>query len=58
MIRSICTASKFLSKRQLKWELLKYVVQKFATNYTKHIAKEKRQQRTSLENQLQILKKV
>ena len=41
MIRRFCTANKFFSNRQLKWELLKWEVQKF--NYTKHIAKEKRQ---------------
>ena len=46
-----------LCNRQLKWELLKYEVWKFAIKYTKKIAKEKRQQRTNLENQLKILKK-
>ena len=34
-------------------ELLKYEVRKFTINYTKRIAKEKRQQRTNLENQLE-----
>ena len=57
MICSFCTANKSLSNRQLKWELLKYEVRKFTINYTKQIAKEKRQQRTNLENQLKILEK-
>ena len=55
MIRSFCTANKCLSNLQLKWELLKYEVRKFTINYTKQIAKEKRQQRIKLENQLKIL---
>ena len=38
-------------------ELLKYEVRKFTINYTKQTAKEKRQQRTNLENQLKILEK-
>ena len=57
MICSFCTVNKFLSNRQLKWELLKYEVLKFTINYTKQIAKEKRQQRTIPENQLKILEK-
>ena len=57
MIRSFCTGNKCLSNRQLKWELLKYEVRKFTINYTKQIAKEKRQQRIKLENQLKILEK-
>ena len=48
----------FLFNCQLKWELFKYEVQEFTINYTKHIAKEKRQQRTNLENQLIILEKI
>ena len=39
MIRSFYTASKSLSNRQLKWELLKYEFRKFTINYTKQIAK-------------------
>ena len=42
-------------KRQLKWEFLKYEVRKFTIKYTKHSAKEKRQQRINLENQLKKL---
>ena len=32
--------------------VLKYGVRKFTIKYTKHVAKEKRQLRTNLENQL------
>ena len=41
-----------LLNRQLEWELLKYEVRKFTIKYTKRVAKENRQQRTNLENQL------
>ena len=54
MIRSFCTANKSLSNPQLKWTLLKFEVRKFIINYAKQIAKEKRQQKTNLENQLKI----
>ena len=57
MIRSFCTANNSLSNHELKWELLKYEARKFTTNYTKRIAKEKRRQRTNLENQLKVLEK-
>ena len=55
LIRSFCTMNESLYNRQLKWELLKYEVQKIAINYTKQIAKEKRQQQRNLENQLKTL---
>ena len=58
LIGSFCTTSKSLLNRHLKWEILKYEVRKFTRNFTKHIAKEKRQQLTSLENQLKILEKI
>ena len=45
----------FFSNRQLKWELLKYKVRKFTIKYTRHVAKEKRQLRKNLENQLKKL---
>ena len=57
MIRSFRTANTSLSNRQLKWELLKYEVRKFTINYTKQIAKEKRQQRMKLGNHLKVLEK-
>ena len=38
-------------------QFLKYEVRKFTINYTKHIAKEKRQQQTNLGSQLKILEK-
>ena len=50
-IHYFCSPNNSLFNRQLKWELLKYEVRKFTINYKKHIAKEKRQQKTNLENQ-------
>ena len=55
LIRSFCTTDESLYNLQLEWELLKYEFWKFSINYTNQIAKEKRQQRTNLENQLKIL---
>ena len=43
LICSFCTINECLYNRQLKWELLKYEVRKFAINYKKQITKEKRQ---------------
>ena len=51
------TTNESLYNRQLKWELLKYEVRKITINYTKRIAKGKRQQCKNLENQLKILEK-
>ena len=58
MICSFCTANKTHSNSQLKWKLFKYQVRIFTINYIKHIAEEKQQQITNLENQLKIIKKV
>ena len=41
-----------LFKRQLKLVLLNDKVRKFTIRFTKRVAKEKRQQRTNLENRL------
>ena len=57
LIGSFCTKEKFFFNVQLKWEFLKYELRKFTVNYTKHIAKEKRQQQANLENQLKMLEK-
>ena len=54
-MRNIFNENEFLSNRQLKWKLLNYEVRKFTIKYTKHLAKEKRQLRTNLENQLKKL---
>ena len=58
LICSFRTTNESLYNRQLKWELLNYEVRNFTTNYMKQIAKEKRHQRTNLENQLKNLKNV
>ena len=57
LIRGFCTTNASLYNRQLKWELLKCEVRKLTSNYTKQIAKEKKQKRTNLGNQLKILEK-
>ena len=57
LICSFRTTNESLYNRQLKWELLNYEVRNFTTNYMKQIAKEKRHQRTNLENQLEKLEK-
>ena len=57
LICSFRTTNESLYNRQLKWELLNYEVRKFTINYMKQIAKEKRHQRTNLENQLEKLEK-
>ena len=58
LICSFRTTNESLYNLQLKWELLNYEVRNFTTNYMKQIAKEKRHQRTNLENQLKNLKNV
>ena len=55
LIRNFHNENESLFYCKLKWELLKYEVRKFTIYYTKHFAKEKRQQRTNLENQLKKL---
>ena len=50
IIRNFSNENESLFNHQLKWELLKNEVRKFIVKYTKHVAKEKRQQRTNLEN--------
>ena len=52
LIRNFSSENESLLNRQLKWELLKYKVRKFTIKYMKYLAKEKRQLRTNLENQL------
>ena len=58
LICSFRTTNESLYNLQLKRELLNYEVRNFTTNYMKQIAKEKRHQRTNLENQLENLKNV
>ena len=52
LTRNFCTKNLFLFNRQLIWETLKWEVTKFTIQYIKHVAKEKRQQRTNLGNLL------
>ena len=55
LIRNFSNENESLLNCQLKQELLKYEVRKFTIKYTKHIAKEKQQLKTNLENQLKKL---
>ena len=55
LIRNFSNENESLFNHQLKWKLVKYEVRKFTIKYKKHVAKEKRQQRTNLENQLKKL---
>ena len=55
LIRNFSNENEFLLNRQLKWELLKYEVRKLHEKHTKYVAKEKRQLKTKLENQLKKL---
>ena len=55
LIRNFSNENELLLNRQLKWELLKYEVRKFTIKYTKYVAKEKRQLKPKLENQLKKL---
>ena len=55
LIRNFSNENEPLLNCLLKWEILKCEVRKFTIKYTKHVAKEKRQQRTNLENQLRKL---
>ena len=56
LIRNFYNESESSFNRQLKLEFLKYEVRKFTIKYMKHVAKEKWQQRTKLENQFKNLK--
>ena len=55
LIRNFSSENESLLNCQLKWELLKYEVRKFTVKCMKHVAKEKRQLKTNLENQLKKL---
>ena len=57
LIRNFSTENEPFFNRQLKWEFLKYEARIFTVTYTKHVAKEKRQQKINLENQLKKLKR-
>ena len=56
-LRNFCTKSESLFNHELKLELFKYEVRKSTTGYTKHVIKDKWQQRTNLENQLKKLER-
>ena len=55
LIQTFHSNQKFTPNAQLKWELLKYQIQKFTMNYSKKLAKERRENKTLLENKLKEL---
>ena len=52
LIRNFRTKNESLFNRKLKLERLEYESRNFTIWHTKHVAKEKREQRTELENRL------
>ena len=55
LIQTFHRNQNFISNAQLKWELLKYEIQKFIINYSKKLAKERKQNKILLENKLKTL---
>ena len=55
LIQTFHSNQNFTPNAQLKWELLKYQIQKFTMNYSKKLAKERRKNKTLLQNKLKEL---
>ena len=55
LIQIFHSNQNFFLNAQLKWELLKYKIRKFIINYSKKFAKEWKQNKTLLENELKEL---
>ena len=55
LIQTFHSNQNFTPNAQLKWELLKYQIQKFTMNYSKKPAKERRKNKTLLQNKLKEL---
>ena len=56
LIQTFHSNKNLILNTQLKWELLKYEIQKFTINYSKKHAKERKENKTLLENKLKELK--
>ena len=54
-IQTFHSNQNFIPNAQLKWELLKYEIRKFTINYSKKLAKERKENKTLLENKLKEL---
>ena len=55
LIQTFDSNQNFISNAQLKWELLKYEIRKFTINYSKKLAKERKENKTLLENKVREL---
>ena len=55
LIQTFHSNQNFITNAQLKWELLKYKIWKFIINYSKKLAKERKENKTLLENKLKEL---
>ena len=51
MIRNFDTKNDCNFRRQLKWEFLKYEIRKFTIQYTKGLAKERKQKILNIESE-------
>ena len=55
LIQTFHSNQNLIPNAQLKWELLKYKIRKFTINYSKKLAKERKENKTLLENKLKEL---
>ena len=55
LITKINTSNEFNEDAQMKWECLKYEIQKFTIDYSKKAAKIRKQQKINLEQKLKNL---
>ena len=55
LIQTFQSNQDFVLNAQLKWELLKYEIRKFTINYSKKLAKERKENKTLLVNKLKEL---
>ena len=46
LIQAFHSNQKFIPNAQLKWEILKYEIRKFTINYSKRLAKERKENKT------------
>ena len=54
-ITKVNTSNKFLEDAQVKWEFLKYEIQKFTIDYSKTAAKIRKEHKIDLEHKLKNL---
>ena len=54
-VETFLSNQNLIPNAQLKWELLKYEIRKFTINYSKKLAKGRKENKTLLENKLKEL---